>query len=347
MSARARVSGPTITLAHGSGGKAMRDLVDDVFVGSFDNPVLAPLEDQARLDLAALASRGDRLAMTTDSHVVDPLFFPGGDIGRLAVCGTVNDLAVGGARPLYLSCAVIAEEGLPLDTLRRVAQSMRAAAEEAGVLIVTGDTKVVPRGAADQLFVTTTGIGVIPAGVAPGGDRLRPGDRIIASGHLGDHGITVLAARGGLELETELASDTRPLHALVEAMLAVCPDIHAMRDMTRGGLAAVSTSSPRLPAAASPSTRRRCRFAPRCAPPPSCSASIRSISPARGRCAPRCRPRLRNACSRRCASARKVRRPRFIGEVEAGGRPVVVARSSFGGTRVVDMLISDQLPRIC
>jgi hydrogenase expression/formation protein HypE len=154
-----------ITLKHGSGGKAMHDLIDDVFVGSFDNPMLAPLEDQARIGLAELAAYGDRLAFTTDSYVIDPLFFPGGDIGTLAVNGTVNDLAVSGAKPLYLSCAVIVEQGLEIDTLRRVARSMRNAADAAGVALVTGDTKVVDRGAADKLFINTAGIGVVPPGV--------------------------------------------------------------------------------------------------------------------------------------------------------------------------------------
>ena len=158
---RGRVNVPAVTLAHGGGGKAMKDLIDDVFVGAFDNPMLAPLEDQARFDIAALAARGDRLAFTTNSFVVDPLFFPGGDIGRLAVCGTVNDLAVGGAVPLYLSCAMIIEEGVTIELLRRVAQSMARAAEEAGVAIATGDTKVVEKGACDKLFITTTGVGVI------------------------------------------------------------------------------------------------------------------------------------------------------------------------------------------
>ena len=158
---RGRVNVPTVTLAHGGGGKAMKDLIDDVFVGAFENPALAPLEDQARFDLSALAARGDRLAFTTDSFVVDPLFFPGGDIGKLAVCGTVNDLAVGGAVPLYLSCAVIIEEGVPVETLRKIAQSMAEAAAEAGVTIATGDTKVVEKGACDKLFITTAGVGVI------------------------------------------------------------------------------------------------------------------------------------------------------------------------------------------
>jgi hydrogenase expression/formation protein HypE len=185
---------PTVTLAHG-GGKAMKDLIDDVFVRAFDNPLLAPLEDQARPDLAVLAARGDRLAFTTDSFVVDPLFFPGGDIGKLAICGTVNDLAVGGAIPLYLSCAAIVEEGVTVELLKRIAQSMARTAAMAGVAIVTGDTKVVQKGACDKLFITTTGIGVIPRGTVLGADRARPGDVVLVNGVLGDHGAAILAAR--------------------------------------------------------------------------------------------------------------------------------------------------------
>ena len=197
-----KVSVGTVTLAHGGGGKAMKDLIDDVFVAAFDNRALAPLEDQARFDLAELAAHGDRLAFTTDSFVVDPLFFPGGDIGKLAVCGTVNDLAVGGAKPLYLSCAVIVEEGTSVDLLRRVARSMADTAGDAGVRIVTGDTKVVQRGACDKMFITTTGIGVIRKGSDLGVDTARPGDVVLVNGLLGDHGAAILCARGDMALDT-------------------------------------------------------------------------------------------------------------------------------------------------
>ncbi len=219
------VNVPTVTLAHGGGGKAMKDLIDDVFVTTFDNRLLAPLEDQARLDMAGLAARGDRLAFTTDSFVVDPLFFPGGDIGRLAVCGTVNDLAVGGAIPLHLAAAFILEEGLPLEVLRRVAASMAAAADEAGVSIVTGDTKVVPRGACDKLFVTTTGVGVIPAGIELGAHLARPGDVVIVSGVLGDHGAAILCARGDMALETPIESDCAPLAGMIQDLLQAAPGV--------------------------------------------------------------------------------------------------------------------------
>ncbi len=215
-----KVRDTRITLAHGSGGKAMHDLIEDVFVATFDNAAFDPLEDQARLPLAELVAQGDRLAFTTDSYVVDPLFFAGGDIGRLAVAGTVNDLAVGGARPLFLSCAIIAEEGLDIALLRRVARSMQDTAAEAGVKIVTGDTKVVPRGAADKLFVNTAGIGVIPAGVSIAADRARPGDAILVNGTIGDHGVAILQERADLGLAAKIASDCQPLNGLVAALLA-------------------------------------------------------------------------------------------------------------------------------
>jgi hydrogenase expression/formation protein HypE len=234
-----RVEAKTITLAHGGGGKAMKDLIDDVFVRAFDNPVLAPLEDQARLALTGFIGFGDRIALTTDSYVVDPLFFSGGDIGRLEACGTVNDLAVGGALPLYLSCAVIAEEGLPVEVLRRVARSMAVAAHEAWVVIATGDTKIVPKGACDKLFVTTSGIGVIRRGLELGVHRAQPGDAVLVNGRLGDHGAAILAARGDLVLESPIASDCAPLHRLIAALLEAAPQTHCLRDATRGGAATV------------------------------------------------------------------------------------------------------------
>src|SRR5271166_4182521 len=211
---RDKVHVPTVTLAHGGGGKAMKDLIDDVFVEAFDNPLLAPLDDQARLDLATLARHGDRLAFTTDSFVVDPLIFPGGDIGKLAVCGTVNDLAVGGAIPLYLSCAVIVEEGVSIEFLRRIAVSMATTATAAGVQIVAGDTKIVNKAACDKMFITTAGIGAIRADVDLGAHRARPGDLVLVNGLLGDHGAAILGARGDLALEAPIVSDCAPLHDL-------------------------------------------------------------------------------------------------------------------------------------
>jgi hydrogenase expression/formation protein HypE len=237
------VSQEKITLAHGSGGKAMEQLIRGVFVEAFssngDNAELANMEDQARFDLAALQQQGNRLAFTTDSYVVDPLFFPGGDIGKLAVTGTVNDLAMGGAKPLYLSCSFIIEEGLPIATLEQVVQSMQATAAEAGVRIVTGDTKVVHRGACDKLFINTAGVGVIAEGINISAHNAQPGDAIIINGYLGDHGAAIVDARGDLALQNTIESDCQPLNDIVQAMLQVCPDIHCLRDATRGGLATV------------------------------------------------------------------------------------------------------------
>ncbi len=222
-----------ILLGHGSGGRLTGRLIEQILVPAFRNPWLEALEDQAQLDLS-----GTRVAFTTDSFVVTPIVFPGGDIGELAVNGTVNDLAVGGARPVALSLAFILEEGLPMETFRRVVESAAAAAVAVGVPIVTGDTKVVGRGSADRIFVNTSGIGVVPTGVELGASRIEPGDAVVVSGTIGDHGMAILSQREGLGLESEIASDTAPLHDLVQTILAACPGTRAMRDPTRGGLAA-------------------------------------------------------------------------------------------------------------
>jgi hydrogenase expression/formation protein HypE len=221
-----------VTLAHGSGGSLTGALINDLFRRHFDNPFLAEAHDAARLPVL-----NGKPAFTTDSYVINPLLFPGGNIGKLAVCGTVNDLAMSGARPLYLSCGFIIEDGLPLALLETVVRSMADAAREAGVLIVTGDTKVVNQGAADKLFINTAGIGEIPTGVDICGANAKPGDVVIISGTLGDHGATILLDREQLGLTTNLASDCAPLGGLVAAMLAVCPQIRVLRDPTRGGLA--------------------------------------------------------------------------------------------------------------
>ncbi|MEY4579959.1 MAG: hypothetical protein RL701_4662 [Pseudomonadota bacterium] len=233
-----RVQQTHIDMAHGGGGKAMRDLIDDVIVGAFAAVGLESGEDQARIELAQLMAAGDRLAFTTDSYVVTPLFFPGGDIGSLAVNGTINDLAVSGATPLYLSCGLVIEEGLPVETLRRVLASMAQAAASAGVAIVTGDTKVVQRGQCDRLFINTSGIGVIAPSRNPRATNIRPDDVLIVNGTLGDHAAAILLARGELQLESDITSDCAALHGLIDS---VCREVevHAMRDVTRGGLAAV------------------------------------------------------------------------------------------------------------
>jgi len=227
------VDSDEILMGHGSGGRLTAQLVENLIVPAFRNPALERLDDAALVDAG-----GERLAFTTDSYVVTPIFFRGGDIGELAVNGTINDLAVSGARPLALSLAFILEEGLPLADLRRVVESARRAAARAGVPVVTGDTKVVGRGCADKLFVNTSGIGLVPRGRTLGAGEVRPGDAILVSGTLGDHGVAILSQRLGLELDGELASDTAPLHELAALACASASGLHAMRDPTRGGLAA-------------------------------------------------------------------------------------------------------------
>ena len=219
-----------ILLAHGSGGKLSHDLIES-FLPALSNPVLDRLDDSAVLDLSG------RLAFTTDSYTVNPIFFPGGDIGKLAVCGTVNDLSMSGSRPLYLSLSFIIEEGLPVVDLKKILISIKQTAEEAGVKIVTGDTKVVNRGCADRLFVNTSGIGVIPESVDISAANARPGDKIIISGNIGDHGIAVLSQREGLKFKLPVPSDCAPLNGLVAEILAASKKIHCLRDPTRGGLA--------------------------------------------------------------------------------------------------------------
>jgi hydrogenase expression/formation protein HypE len=227
------VSTDRVLIGHGSGGKLTSELIDRLIIPALSNPALDRLDDHAIVDL------GDsRLAFTTDSYVVSPIFFPGGDIGELAVNGTINDLACGGAMPLALSLAFILEEGFPISDLQRVLESVRRTAAYAGVNIVTGDTKVVGRGCGDQIFINTSGIGRIPPGVRLGSEYVRPGDAIILSGPIGDHGVAIMARRAGLELDGDITSDTVALHELSATVLHACPDVHAMRDPTRGGVAA-------------------------------------------------------------------------------------------------------------
>lgn len=225
-----------IVLAHGSGGKLSHQLMEKMILPQFGNELLAPLHDGAILSVGSA-----RIAFSTDSYVVSPIFFPGGDIGKLAVHGTVNDLAMCGARPLYLSVGFILEEGLPMEEFWRIVQSMRAAAAAAGVQLVTGDTKVVDRGKADKIFVNTSGIGLIPEGISIDPKRATVGDKIILSGAMAVHGIAVMSVREGLEFESEIASDTAPLNGLVEAILAASRDVHVLRDPTRGGITSALT----------------------------------------------------------------------------------------------------------
>ncbi|MFM0225378.1 hydrogenase expression/formation protein HypE [Paraburkholderia dipogonis] len=345
-----RVRDATVNLAQGSGGRAMRDLIEDVFVSTFDNPTLAALEDQAVFALADLAAHGDRLAFTTDSYVVDPLFFPGGDIGTLAVSGTVNDLAVCGATPLYLSCAVVIEEGFSVDLLRRVAASMQRVALEAGVAIVTGDTKVVERGCADKLFINTTGIGVVRHDVSISARNARPGDVVIVNGCLGDHGAAILVARQQLALEADIESDCCPLNGLIAAMLDACPQIRCLRDATRGGVATVlnefaqsSNVTIRLDEAALPlreQVKGACEILGLDPLYLANEGKLVAVVPA-------------DAAERVLAAMRAHpvgREAAVIGTVErseAETNGLVVMRTVFGGQRIVDMLVGEQLPRIC
>lgn len=337
----------TITLAHGSGGKAMRDLIDDIFVAGFDNDELSKLEDQARFDMNELMAQGDRLAMTTDSYVVDPLFFPGGDIGKLAVTGTVNDLAVGGAKPLYLTCGMIMEEGLKVEDLRRIVSSMKATADACGVKIVTGDTKVVHRGAADKLFINTAGIGVIPEGIEIGVQRAEPGDVIICNGYIGDHGAAIVDARGELALESTIDTDCQPLNALIEKMLQACPDIHCMRDATRGGLATVlnefaeaSQYCMRLNETSLPiraEVRGMCEILG--LDPLYLANEGKVIAVVPGDAA--------EAVLKAMKSDPAGEDSCIIGEVVETPAKRVILSTGFGGERIVDMLVGEQLPRIC
>lgn len=337
----------TITLAHGAGGRAMRALIEELLLPAFGNTRADALEDQARLSLAELAHAGDRLAFTTDSYVVDPLFFPGGDIGALAVAGTVNDLAVGGARPLFLSCGLVIEEGLPIPTLQDVAASMRRMADRAGVSLVTGDTKVVERGAADKLFINTSGIGVIPAGIDLSAGNARPGDAVIVSGPLGEHGVAILIARNQLALEADVASDCQPLHDLVAALLAACPAARALRDATRGGVATVlnefaraSNVAIRISESAVPvrePVRGACEILGLdplyLANEGLLVAVVPAVDAARALAAMRVHPAGADAA--------------IIGEVLRDPPGLVTMTTSFGGERIVDVLTGEQLPRIC
>jgi hydrogenase expression/formation protein HypE len=332
----------TVLLGHGSGGKLSAELLREIFLPAFANPVLSRLEDQAVLEFG-----GARLAFTTDSFVVKPLVFRGGDIGSLAVYGTVNDLAMGGARPLALSAAFILEEGFPLAGLRRIAESMAQAAARAGVSIVTGDTKVVERGSGDGVYINTAGIGVVAACVNLSAANARPGDAVILSGAIGDHGTAILTQREGLELEGDLESDSAPLNGLVEAILAVTRDVRAMRDPTRGGLAstlneiaAQSRVGIALREQAIPvheAVRGACEVLGLDPLYVANEGKLVAIVPSGTAgavvAAMRAHPLGREAA--------------VIGTVTERSPGLVTMRTAFGTSRIVDMLAGDQLPRIC
>ncbi len=333
---------PQIVLGHGSGGRLTADLIRHLFAPLFDNPALSALNDQAVLEI-----NGARLAFTTDSFVISPLFFPGGDIGSLAVHGTINDLAVSGAQPLYLSAGFILEEGLPMDDLGRIVTSMAEACRATGVQLVTGDTKVVNRGKGDGVFINTAGIGLVPPGVHIAADRARPGDVILVSGTIGDHGMAIMSVREGLNFETALVSDSAPLHTLVAAMLEVTPDIHCLRDATRGGVAAVLNEL---------AGQSRVGFAIEEAaipvqPAVMAACEMLGMDPLyvanEGKLVavvPREHSEAVLEAMRRHPLGTQAA---IIGEVVAEHPGLVVARTAIGGRRVVDLPLGEILPRIC
>lgn len=331
-----------VVLGHGSGGRLTADLIQNLFLPAFRNPALETMDDHALLQV-----NGSRLAFTTDSFVVTPIFFPGGDIGRLAINGTVNDLAMSGARPLYIAVAFILEEGLPMADLQRIVESVRDAANEAGVLVVTGDTKVVDRGKGDKVFVTTTGIGVVEREVSISAGNARPRDCVLLSGYIGDHGMAIMSRRENLEFEGQIESDTAALHGLVAAMLDASSDIHALRDPTRGGLgttlneiAAQSNVGIRIEEGAIPvreSVRGACELLGLdplyVANEGKLVAFVGAESAESVLQAIRSHPLGRDAA--------------LIGRVVSEHPRMVLMKTGIGGTRVVDVPLSEPLPRIC
>ncbi len=337
---------PQIVLGHGSGGKLSAELIEKVFVSRFRNATLEKMDDQA-----VLAIGGARVAFTTDSFVVTPIFFPGGDIGTLAVNGTVNDLAMGGAKPLYLAAAFILEEGLAATDLARVVDSMAQAAQNAGVQFVTGDTKVVNRGKGDKVFITTTGIGLVDRGTQLSADRAQPGDKILLSGYVGDHGITILSQREGLEFESTLASDCAPLYGLVSAMLDAAPGkvegFRVMRDPTRGGVATVLNEiagrsrvgmilrENQIPVR--DSVRGACEM-----------LGLDPLYVANeGKLVAIVAPEIAEAVLAAMKAHPLGADSCIIGQVVEQPAGMVLMKTSVGGTRVVDVLFGEQLPRIC
>ena len=331
-----------ILLDHGSGGRASHELIERFFVPRFQNPFLNEMNDSAVFEL-----KGGKLAFTTDSYVVDPIFFPGGDIGSLAVCGTVNDLAMRGARPCYLSVGFIIEEGFPLSDLEQILDSMERAAKEAGVQIVTGDTKVVPKGAADKIFINTSGIGLIPEGINIAGQNARPGDAVLVSGTLGDHGLTILSKREGLAFESSLKSDVAPLNHLVRDMLQAGSDIHVLRDPTRGGLATTLNEI----AGQSQVGLEIWEEAIPIRDSVSAASEILGLDPLYVANEGKLIAILPQSQAEAVLTAMK-KNPYgqdavMIGGVKVDNPGKVVMKTIIGGKRLVDMLTGEQLPRIC
>jgi hydrogenase expression/formation protein HypE len=339
---RPKVREERITMSHGAGGKATHTLIEAVFLDAFRNPLLEPLEDAARLHIG-----GSKVALTTDSYVVSPLFFPGGDIGDLAVNGTVNDLSMAGATPLYLSAGFILEEGFPVADLIRITASMRAAADMAGVQVVTGDTKVVERGKADGCYINTAGVGIVERDVNLGVANARPGDAIIVSGPIGDHGVTIMLARGELDIEAELESDTASMAGLVAGLLDAVPGVRALRDATRGGVATILNEIAKsagvgvLVSEDDIPVRDVVRGA----------SELLGIDPMYVACEGRLVAVVDGAQADAAVAALRSQplgeRAAVIGHVTEGPEGIVQLKTAFGGTRIVDLLVGDPLPRIC
>ncbi|RMD99885.1 MAG: hydrogenase expression/formation protein HypE [Calditrichaeota bacterium] len=333
----------TIQLGHGSGGKMMNNLISKLFLWAFDNPMLQSLDDQAIIELG-----GTRLAFSTDSFVVDPLFFPGGNIGELAVNGTVNDVCMSGARPLFLSAGFIIEEGFSLNELRQIVEAMREAAKEAGVMIVTGDTKVVNKGKGDKVFINTAGIGIIEHDYTLGARHLQPGDIILLSGSIADHGVAILSRREGLAFETPIESDTAALNGLVEKILAVAGEnLHAMRDPTRGGLAATLNE---FATASQVGIRIREDRIP-VNPPVAGACEMLGLDPLyvanEGKLVAVVAQDKAQEALTAMRSHPLGQQAAIIGDVTAEKPGSVLLKTRIGGWRIVDMMVGEQLPRIC
>ncbi len=337
---------PTIVLGHGSGGQMSFDLVRHMFLPLFDHTALARLGDSTVLELR-VPHPESRVAISTDSFTVTPLFFPGGDIGQLAVHGTVNDLAMSGATPLWLTAGFILEEGLPMDELGRIVTSMAAAAKAAGVSIIAGDTKVVDRGHGDGVFINTTGLGLLPTGVNIGPDQARPGDVVLLSGAIGDHGVAVMSRREGLEFETVIESDTAALHTLVAAMLSVTPEMHVLRDPTRGGLASALNEIAR---ASNVGVEIQERAVP-VRPAVRAACEMLGFDPLfianEGKLVAFVPPKHADALLAAMQAHPLGADAARIGQVVAEHPGMVTARTGIGGRRVVDMQVGELLPRIC
>lgn len=331
-----------VDLSHGSGGRAMAQLIDQLFLAAFDNEWLAQKNDQA-----CFSVNDGRMVMATDAHVISPLFFPGGDIGSLSIYGTINDIAMSGAKPLYLSVSFILEEGFPLADLKNIVNSMAQAAKAADVVIVTGDTKVVERGKGDGIFITTAGVGVVPDGINISGNQAKPGDQVIVSGHIGDHGVAIMSLRNHLQFSTTIESDSASLHDLVDSMITTAPNIHCLRDPTRGGVATTLNElakqsqvgfiihESKIPV--------RTEVASAC--------ELLGLDPLyvanEGKLLAICSPQDAGELLKTMHRHPLGQHAAIIGEVTEDSRCFVQLHTKFGGNRILGWLAGEQLPRIC